>query len=156
MMVLRKNPPQKVERPHPPFVDLLEGPAPGRPGPREERPMTRYMLSVCYEAEATMPPPEELAAIGRAVDVVHADLQAEGAWVFGGGLHDASTATVVRVRGGEVLTTDGPFVETKEQLGGFSVVDVADLDEALRWAERLAAATTCPIEVRPFQHDSTA
>jgi hypothetical protein len=113
--------------------------------------MTRYMLSVCYEADAVQPAPDELAQVLREVEFLHEELKAQGAWVFGGGLHEASTATVVRVRNGAALTTDGPFIETKEQLGGFSVVDVADLDEALRWAERFARATTCPIEVRPFQ-----
>lgn len=114
--------------------------------------MTQYLLSVYYPEGSEQPPPEELAEIGTDVQAVHEELMAAGAWVFGGGLHDASTATVVRVRGGEVLTTDGPFAETKEQLGGFSVIDVADLDAALAWAEKVSKATTCPIEVRPFQH----
>jgi hypothetical protein len=112
--------------------------------------MTQYLLSVCYDAGSVPPPPEELAQITKAVGGVHQELQAEGVWIFGGGLHDASTATVVRARKGQVLTTDGPFVETKEQIGGFSVIDVADLDAALGWAERLSVATTCAIEVRPF------
>jgi hypothetical protein len=116
--------------------------------------MTRYMLSVCYPEGSVQPEPDELARITKDVVEIHEALQAQGAWVFGGGLHDASTATVVRVRGGDVLTTDGPFAETKEQLGGFSVIDVADLDAALVWAEQLSRATGCPIEVRPFQHDT--
>lgn len=115
--------------------------------------MTQYLLSVYYPEGAVQPPPEEMARIVEDVNAVHAALAAEGAWVFGGGLHAASTATVVRVRGGEVLTTDGPFAETKEQLGGFSVIDVPDLDAALTWAERTARATRCPIEVRPFQDE---
>lgn len=113
--------------------------------------MTQYLLSVCYPAGSTQPPPEELAQITRDVEAVHGELTAEGAWVFGGGLHEASTATVVRARGGDVLTTDGPFVETKEQVGGLSIIDAPDLDAALAWAEKLAHATTCPIEVRPFR-----
>lgn len=113
--------------------------------------MTRYMLSVWYEAGSVAPAPDELERITRDVDAVHRQLRDEGAWVFGGGLHDPSTATVVRARGGRAATTDGPFVETKEVLGGFSVIDVADLDVALTWAERMAEATTCPIEVRPFE-----
>lgn len=112
--------------------------------------MTQYLMSVYYEAGSTQPAPEELAQIVRNVDAVHADLREQGAWVFGGGLHDATTATVVRNRNGQAATTDGPFVETKEQLGGFSVIDVPDLDAALAWAERMSAATTCAIEVRPF------
>lgn len=114
--------------------------------------MTQYLLSVYYPEGSVQPPPDELAKIGTDVQAVHEELMAAGAWVFGGGLHDASTATVVRVRGGEVLTTDGPFAETKEQLGGFSIIDVPDLDVALAWAEKVSRATTCPIEVRPFQH----
>ena len=113
--------------------------------------MTQYLLSVYYPADATRPSPEELARIGEDVAAVQAELEAAGEWVFGGGLHDPSTSTVVHARGGDVLTTDGPYAETKEQLGGFSVIDVPHLDAALEWAERTSRATTCPIEVRPFQ-----
>lgn len=74
--------------------------------------------------------------------------------MFGGGLHDPSTATVVTARDGSAVCTDGPFVDTKEVIGGVSIIDVADLDAALGWAERMARATTCPIEVRPFADDS--
>ena len=117
--------------------------------------MTRYMLSVWYPADAAPPAPDALAEITRDVEAVHNRLQEEGSWVFGGGLHDPTTATVVTTRGGRAVTTDGPFVETKEVLGGFSVIDVEDLDAALRWAEQMSEATTCPIEVRPFQSDAT-
>lgn len=112
--------------------------------------MTRYLMSVYYPAGALAPSSDELARITAEVDRVHAELQAAGAWVFGGGLHEPSTATVVHVRGGDVLTTDGPYAETKEVLGGLSVIEVADLDAALAWGEKLSQATTCPIEVRPF------
>lgn len=118
--------------------------------------MTQYLMSVYYDEGTSQPPAQELAQITRNVDAVHQHLRDEGAWVFGGGLHDASSATVVRTRGGRVVTTDGPFVETKEQLGGFSVIDVADLDAALAWAERMSDATTCPIEVRPFHHNPSS
>ena len=118
--------------------------------------MTKYLLSVYYDEGASQPSPDELSQIVADVDAVHRALQAQGAWVFGGGLHDPSTATVVRVRGGNVMTTDGPFVETKEQLGGFSIIDVADLDAALEWARRTSEATTCPIEVRPFHDEAPA
>jgi hypothetical protein len=87
----------------------------------------------------------------RDVDAVSQELRAAGAWVFAGGLHPASTATVVRVQGGEVLMTDGPFTEGKEHLGGFTVIEAPDLDAALEWGRRYARATTLPIEVRPFQ-----
>jgi hypothetical protein len=112
--------------------------------------MTQYLLSICYPAGATPPSPDELEVIGREVAEVRRQLQAEGSWVFGGGLHDPSTATVVTAGDGTPVTTDGPFVETKEQIGGISIIDVADLDAALGWAERTSRATTCPVEVRPF------
>lgn len=112
--------------------------------------MTQYLLSVYYDEGSTQPASEDLAQIVKNVDAVHAELRHQGGWVFGGGLHDPSTATVVRARNGQPMTTDGPFIETKEQLGGFSVIEVADLDEALAWAEKMSDATTCAIEVRPF------
>ncbi len=112
--------------------------------------MTQYMMSVWYPADSAAPGPEELSRITRDVGAVHQQLQEEGAWVFGGGLHGPDTATVVHARNGRAMTTDGPFVETKEVLGGFSVIDVDDLDAALAWAERMSEATTCPIEVRPL------
>jgi hypothetical protein len=117
--------------------------------------MTQYLMSVWYPAGATEPEPEELERITRDVDAVHQRLERAGAWVFGAGLHGPDTATVVQSKGGRAVTTDGPFVETKEVLGGFSVIDVTDLDEALAWAERMSQATTCPIEVRPLHAPPT-
>jgi len=81
----------------------------------------------------------------------NAELQAAGAWVFGGGLHPASSATVVRSSGGQVSMTDGPYAESKEQMGGFYVIEAADLDAALAWAAKASEACERPIEVRPFQ-----
>jgi len=78
------------------------------------------------------------------------ELKAAGAWVFSGGLHEASTATVVRVKGGDVITTDGPYIEGKEHIGGFTVIKAPDLDAALEWARKSAVAITLPIEVRPL------
>lgn len=112
--------------------------------------MRRYLLSV-YQPDGPIPSPEFLDGVRRELDAVNRDLQAAGAWVFAGGLHPPSTATVVRVRDSEVMTTDGPFAEGKEHLGGFTIIEAPDLDAALAWAERLARATTLPIEVRPFQ-----
>jgi hypothetical protein len=71
--------------------------------------------------------------------------------VFTAGLHEASSATVVRHTGGETLLTDGPFVEGKEHIGGFWVIQAPDLDAALGWAARASEACTLPIEVRPLQ-----
>ena len=113
--------------------------------------MTQYLLSV-MQPDGAPPEPEALAPIMAAVEALDAELRAAGVWLFTGGLHDASTATVLRAKGDEVLVTDGPYLEGKEHLGGFTVVDVADLDEAMSWGGRLAEATTLPIEVRPFRY----
>ena len=112
--------------------------------------MKQYLLSVCYPAGATPPRPDELQRIMRDVNAVNQEMQAAGAWVFGGGLQPAFTATVLRHLDGGIVTTDGPFIESKEQIGGFSVVKAADLDEALAWGRKLARAIGTPIEVRPF------
>ena len=87
----------------------------------------------------------------RELDAVNREIKAAGSWVFAGGLHPPSTTTVARFQDGEVLLTDGPFVEGKEFLGGITIIDAPDLDAALGWASKIARATTLPIEVRPFQ-----
>jgi len=115
--------------------------------------MTQYLLSVHMVEGEPVPSAEEMAKMYKDVDTFNDQLKAEGAWVFAGGLHPADTATVVRVKDGEVLTTDGPFAETKEQLGGFWVVKAPDLDAALALAARGATACGGPVEVRPFADD---
>jgi hypothetical protein len=112
--------------------------------------MPLYLLSVCYPAGSQQPEPAALEQIMTDVLAVQQDLVARGAWVFGGGLHDVSTATTVVEKDGEAVITDGPFIESKEQIGGIAVIDATDLDEALAWARRYSSATTTPIEVRPF------
>lgn len=112
--------------------------------------MPQYLLSF-YQPEGPVPPRERLDAIMRELDVVNREIKAAGSWVFAGGLHPPSTATVARFRDGEMLMTDGPFVEGKEFLGGITIIDAPDLDAALGWASKIARATTLPIEVRPFQ-----
>jgi hypothetical protein len=109
-----------------------------------------YLLSV-YQPDGDPPPPEVMEQVMRDVDAFDQELKAAGAWVFAGGLHPPSTATVVRLEDGELLTTDGPFAEGKEHLGGFSIIAAPDLDAALEWGRKAALATTLPIEVRPFQ-----
>ncbi|MDQ1373548.1 MAG: hypothetical protein QOJ09_886, partial [Actinomycetota bacterium] len=89
----------------------------------------------------------------KAVAELNTEIRAKGAWVFGGGLKPADIATVVRADNGEILTTDGPFAEAKEQLGGFWVIQAADLDEALAWAAKATVACAQPVEVRPFQEE---
>jgi hypothetical protein len=115
--------------------------------------MSQYLLAM-YQPSEVPPPPEVLDPIMRDLAAINEDLREAGAWVFSGGLHAQSTATVVRAQDGEILTTDGPFAESKEHLGGFTIIDVPDLDAALQWAGRIARASTLPIEVRPFQHRS--
>ena len=116
--------------------------------------MTQYLLSV-YHPEITeeAPPPESLPQIMADVDALNEELRAAGAWVFAGGLHPSSTATVVRLQDDEVLTTDGPFVEGKEHIGGFWVIQAPDLDAALAWGRKATRACRVPIEVRPFQDE---
>jgi hypothetical protein len=112
--------------------------------------MKQYLLSVCYPAGSSQPSPDALKKIMSDVLGVRQEMQDAGIWVFSGGLHPASSATVLRQQGGEIVTTDGPFVESKEQIGGITIVKLPDLDAALAWAGKLARATTTPIEVRPF------
>ena len=112
--------------------------------------MKQYLLSV-YQPAGDVPAPDVLDEIMSELDAVNREMKAAGAWVFAGGLHDPSSATVVRVRDDEVLMTDGPFAEGKEHLGGITILAAPDLDAALAWAGRIARATTLPIEVRPFQ-----
>ena len=123
--------------------------------------MKQYLLSIS-QPDGPPPPPEVLEPVMRALDAVDEEMKAAGAWDFAGGLHPPSTATVVRLREGELLMTDGPFAEGKEHLGGFTVVRAPDLDAALGWARKLARALTrdqragLPVEVRPFQGEVEA
>jgi hypothetical protein len=114
--------------------------------------MALYLLSI-YQPDGPIPPPEVLGPIMEDLDALNRRLKASGSWVFTGGLHPPSTATVLRVKDGETLMTDGPFVESKEHLGGFTIISVPDLDAALEWGAQLSEATTLPVEVRPFQQD---
>ena len=112
--------------------------------------MKQYLLSVHSVEDAPRPSDDEIRTAFAQVDRVNAELRSAGAWVFGGGLLPADSATVVTVEGGATTMTDGPFAETKEQLGGFWVIRCADLDQALAWAEKCAEACMNPVEVRPF------
>jgi hypothetical protein len=118
--------------------------------------MTQYLLSVHMVDGDPVPSDEVVQQMYKDVDVFNAEVKAKGAWVFAGGLHPADTATVVRVKDGETLTTDGPFAETKEQLGGFWIIEAADLDAALAWAAKGSVACKAPVEVRPFQDEPEA
>jgi len=114
--------------------------------------MAQYLLSVhSVEGGAREPmTEEEMQQSWRQVITLEKELKSAGAWVFSGRLHEPDTATVVRMADGEVVMTDGPFVETKEHLGGFYIVEADDLDEALAWASKVTAAIRVPIEVWPF------
>ena len=111
--------------------------------------MKQYMISVPWVENMAEMPADQRDKIMADVDVVNAELQAAGAWVFAGGLYPPDTATVVQVKDGEVLTTDGPFAESKEHIGGFWVIQAADLDAALAWASKATRACAAPVEVRP-------
>ena len=117
--------------------------------------MTVYMLSVHGSGDAeTVHAGVDIQEVYADVDRVNKEMQAKGAWVFGGGLFPADTATVVRSENGEIMTTDGPYLESKEHIGGFWIIKAADLDEALGWARKATVACRGPVEVRPFQDDT--
>jgi hypothetical protein len=108
---------------------------------------TSYLLSI-YQPDGPIPDPETLAAIGAKLHELNEEIRASGSWVFTGGLYPPDTATVVRGNG---TTTDGPYLEGKEHIGGFWVITAAHLDAALVWARKAAEILGLPIEVRPFQ-----
>ena len=112
--------------------------------------MKQYLLSI-YQPDGDTPPPEMLERVMRDVRALIQETKAAGVWVFNGGLHPPSTATVVRIHRDDVLITDGPFAEGKEHVGGFLIIKAPDLDAALEWARKAARTITLPIEVRPFQ-----
>jgi hypothetical protein len=112
--------------------------------------MKQYLLTV-YQPDGDPPPADILERIAHDVTAVNEELRAAGAWVFSGGLHAPSTATVIDPRSDELPMTDGPYVEGKEHVGGLSIIRASSLDDALAWGRKLARATTLPIEVRPFQ-----
>jgi hypothetical protein len=118
--------------------------------------MTQYLLSVWHSDEKN-PVSDDPAVMQKAfkqVDALNADLMEQGVWVFAGGLHEPSSATVVNaVDGGAPIMTDGPFAESKEQIGGFWILELPDLDAALAWASKASTACMGPVEVRPFQSE---
>jgi hypothetical protein len=117
---------------------------------------SQYLLSVFMNEDDEAPSDVDMQRIYQQVEDVNNELRSAGAWVFAGGLHPASTATVVRTENGSPVTTDGPYAETKEQLGGFWVIKADDLDAALAWAGKASAACEGPVEVRPFGDEPKA
>ena len=115
--------------------------------------MKLYLLSI-YQPDGPPPAPEVLGPIAKNLEALNEAMKAAGVWVFGRGLHPPSSATVLRARGSDVLVTDGPYVEGKEHIGGFTIIKASDLDAALEWARRYAKVITLPIEVRPFHGEA--
>ena len=111
--------------------------------------MKQFLLST-YQPDGPPPPSVDMEQVVRGVTSLAAELREAGAWVFASHLNQASAATVVRVRDGETLMTEGPYVEGNEHIGGITIVRARDLDAALAWARKLSDATTLPIEVRAF------
>jgi hypothetical protein len=122
--------------------------------------MSQYLLSVIHDeadrAAMDALTPEELQTVFSAVDAFNDKLQAQGAWVFAGGLQTHDATTTVDNTGSETIVTDGPFTETKEYLGGFWIIEAPDLDAALRWAAEGSKACGNRVEVRPFQEEPDA
>lgn len=114
--------------------------------------MAQYLLSVHSIAGEAREPmtDEQMQRFSTQIGVLEEEMKSAGAWLFAGRLSEPDTATVVRMSGGEVLTTDGPFMESKEHLGGFYIIEAEDLDAALGWASKTTAIVGAPIEVRPF------
>ena len=116
--------------------------------------MSQYLLST-YAVEGEVPgaprTPEEMHRFMQRVAALEAEMEASGTFVFGGALHGPDAATVVRVRDSDPVMTDGPYVESKEHIAGFYIINADDLDAALRWARKVVDATNHPIEVRPFR-----
>jgi len=114
--------------------------------------MSHYLFSVNHDySKPLFPEGTDLAPMFAAVDAFNKEITASGQMIYAGGLAEPSTATTVSIKEGETLTTDGPFAEARERIGGFWVIDVADLDEALALAAKASAACGSPVEVRPFQ-----
>ena len=116
--------------------------------------MNHYLLSVHMVEGEGYQSDEEMQQAFKDVAALNEDIKKAGAWVFAGGLEPADVATVVREQNGDIMTTDGPFIEGKEHIGGFWVIQVADLDEALAWAKKATVACRGAVEVRPFQEDT--
>lgn len=112
--------------------------------------MSHYLLAVHHDGTEQYEP-EQMQPVFEAVGQFNEQLQADGNWVFAGGLEWVDSSTTVDATGSEVITTDGPFVESKEHIGGFWVIEVADLDAALKVATVASRACRQAVEVRPFQ-----
>jgi len=113
--------------------------------------MTHYLLSVHNDDTPVYPTPEDAERAYAATGRVNTEMQAAGVWVFAGGLGPSAAARVVRARDGAIERTDGPYLESKEHIGGFWILDVEDEEAALAWAATATVACLNDVEVRPFQ-----
>jgi hypothetical protein len=113
--------------------------------------MAQYLLSVHSPDGGPYATDEEKEQAWADTGVVNDEMRAAGIWIFAGGLHDSSTARVVREKDGALLHTDGPYLEGKEHIGGFWIIDVPDADTAMAWADKATVACRGSVEVRPFQ-----
>ena len=112
--------------------------------------MAQYLVAIHHPDNYD--PSTEDEAMHRDIDALNEEMEAAGARVFAGGLTAARNAKSLRAQpgGGKVLVTDGPYLETKEHIGGFWILEAADLDEALEWGRKAVVACRAPVEVRPF------
>lgn len=115
--------------------------------------MSQYLLSVHHGPSDPTPAEDEIQQMFADVGAFNDKVRDAGAWVFAGGLEGIESSTTVDATGAEAVVTDGPFSESKEYLGGFWVIEAADLDEALAWATQGSAACRGRVEVRPFQSE---
>jgi hypothetical protein len=116
--------------------------------------MGQYLLStyaVEGEVEGAPQTPEEMKAFMERVIALEDDMEATGTFAFGGALHGPDASTVLRAGEGDVVMTDGPFVEAKEHIAGFYIINADELDAALAWGRKVVDAIQHPIEVRPFR-----
>lgn len=115
--------------------------------------MSQYLIAVLNGPDARSRPREEMAEIHTAVSAVNQRAMEAGIFVFAGGLHDPSATTTVDPRSGKAELIDGPYVESKEYIGGFWIIEVPDLDAALDFSREAALACREVLEVRPFMHE---
>jgi hypothetical protein len=130
----------------PDIIRRIMGPSRRRPDPSERRPDMQYLLLI-YGDETNAQEQDEQSI--EPWFKYTSDVREAGVYIGGNGLLPTSTATTVRVREGRTLTTDGPFAETKEQLGGYYLLECGDLDEAIQWAARIPSVGRGSVEVRP-------
>jgi hypothetical protein len=133
-----------------PFVNEAKAAQSARPNTVTGEVMTQYLVTI-HHPDDYDPSVAEDEKMSRDIDALNDEMKAAGVRIFVGGLQPASSAKSLRAQpNGKVLITDGPYIETKEHVGGFWVLEAADMDEALAWGRKAAVACRAPVEVRPF------